>query len=151
MKIDVLTVMKNESDQVDFDFDVDLSELSDAYGNSLLADPIRINGCVVGILGSAKLSMSTSGTFHLTCDRCLSKFKSDFFYSLEAMVTTDQYTSDPDSIVCDEDGLIDIIEQAQSLIVVEMPIKNLCSENCKGLCPVCGTNLNEDMCSCKSS
>jgi len=33
--------------------------------------------------------------------------------------------------------------------VLSLPMKPLCSEGCKGLCPVCGTNLNRNTCDCK--
>ena len=33
-------------------------------------------------------------------------------------------------------------------IVLELPLKALCTEDCRGLCPVCGINLNEKQCSC---
>ena len=32
--------------------------------------------------------------------------------------------------------------------VLAVPMKNLCSEDCKGLCPKCGKNLNEGLCNC---
>ncbi|MFO7881035.1 MAG: YceD family protein [Kosmotogaceae bacterium] len=40
--------------------------------------------------------------------------------------------------------ILDLSERVLEAIIVEIPVKVLCSENCRGLCPVCGTNLNEN-------
>jgi uncharacterized protein len=37
----------------------------------------------------------------------------------------------------------------QEQFYLSLPMKPLCSEDCKGLCPVCGTNLNRDTCNCR--
>ncbi|MGB9809870.1 MAG: YceD family protein, partial [Caldanaerobacter sp.] len=34
-------------------------------------------------------------------------------------------------------------------VILSLPMKFLCKEDCKGLCPICGTNLNYGSCSCK--
>ena len=55
---------------------------------------------------------------------------------------------DDDYIVC-EDGILDLDLIAQDDILLELPIRMLCSEDCKGLCPVCGCNLNREQCGCQ--
>ncbi|HMM05124.1 MAG TPA: DUF177 domain-containing protein [Clostridiales bacterium] len=48
----------------------------------------------------------------------------------------------------DEIELLPYVEQA---VFLSLPMKTLCREDCRGLCPVCGTNLNEKTCSCDKS
>lgn len=55
---------------------------------------------------------------------------------------------DDDYLVC-EDGILDMDTLAQDDILLELPIRMLCSEDCKGLCPMCGCNLNKETCSCQ--
>ena len=43
---------------------------------------------------------------------------------------------------------LDLDELTRADILLELPTKYLCSENCKGLCPVCGKNLNDGTCNC---
>ena len=43
---------------------------------------------------------------------------------------------------------IDIGEAVRDGMLLSLPMKNLCSDACKGLCPVCGTDLNYDQCGC---
>ncbi|MDD2499121.1 MAG: DUF177 domain-containing protein, partial [Desulfitobacteriaceae bacterium] len=48
-----------------------------------------------------------------------------------------------------EGDKIDILPQVLQTILLELPMKVLCREDCKGLCPVCGTNLNIKECRCE--
>lgn len=45
--------------------------------------------------------------------------------------------------------ILDLDELMRQLIVAEMPIRVLCEEECQGLCPTCGANLNEEECRCE--
>lgn len=44
---------------------------------------------------------------------------------------------------------IDLADLIREQITVNLPIKPLCSELCKGMCPKCGANLNNEVCSCR--
>jgi uncharacterized protein len=46
------------------------------------------------------------------------------------------------------DDLIDITELVRDILIASQPIQSLCKADCKGLCPVCGQNLNNGECNC---
>ena len=46
------------------------------------------------------------------------------------------------------DGMLDLIELLREQFVLTLPMKPLCREACRGLCPQCGTNLNKTQCDC---
>ena len=48
-----------------------------------------------------------------------------------------------------EDGAVDLGDLARTVFILEMDTKTLCSEDCKGICPGCGVNLNQGKCVCK--
>ncbi len=82
-----------------------------------------------------------SGIVTCTCDRCLKTFKkeparSDYLFSRE--------------LDANRDETIDLTEGVVEDILLGLPLKVLCSEDCKGLCPQCGTNLNIEECACKT-
>ena len=54
-----------------------------------------------------------------------------------------------DEIVLLENGQVDAGELAREAFILGMDTKTLCSEDCKGLCPRCGADLNVGPCSCK--
>ncbi len=88
-----------------------------------------------------------SGKLKLACSRCL-----DFFeYSFEVPVK-EVYTAAPeedaDEAVSFTGDFLDISPEITKSIIMHLPMKALCREECRGLCPVCGINLNERQCRC---
>jgi len=57
---------------------------------------------------------------------------------------------DPDFLVIDDSVQeVDLFNDVRDLFFLSLPRKTLCEEECKGLCPVCGTNLNKNKCKCE--
>ena len=90
--------------------------------------------------------------FEQTCDRCLTNFhdlrttKFNFFLTdYDELVQDD---SDDVFHFSQDDNEIDLNPLFRELIFLEKQMKNICKENCKGLCSNCGTNLNEGNCGC---
>ncbi|PKM62010.1 MAG: nucleic acid-binding protein, partial [Firmicutes bacterium HGW-Firmicutes-21] len=66
----------------------------------------------------------------------------------ENKLTDKLENEDNDEFILVENGLFDVSEFVQGSITLELPSRFMCSEDCKGLCPKCGHNLNESLCSC---
>ena len=58
---------------------------------------------------------------------------------------------DNDDYIVSKDGFIDADDTLIEQILLELPLKHLCREDCKGLCPKCGADLNTTQCSCDTS
>ena len=99
-------------------------------------NPVR-NGTSNG-LNLIHLKGKISGNLNLHCSRCLEDFKKDFRYNLNLEFPVRR-----------EQAFIDITEAFRQEIILNQPFKILCSIDCKGLCPVCGANLNKGRCNCK--
>lgn len=95
---------------------------------------------------------------NIECSRCLEGFDLnceypvDFIACAEKPVIEDKDILDAEDYALFSDGdlqadISDILRQA---LILSLPLKPLCSEECKGLCAQCGTNLNEQTCSCKT-
>ena len=99
----------------------------------------------------------------LVCDRCLEEFEdlleSTFTVDFE-FVDQDKCNvedldyhcrdSELDTIVLDKPE-IDIVQVVSQQVLLALPMKKLCSQNCKGLCRRCGANLNNEQERCKCS
>lgn len=92
------------------------------------------------------------------CCRCLNLFDAeltgDFNFSIkigdgEPVLSANEDNSD---IICLGAGehVADLSEVIREALILALPIKPLCSSDCKGLCPDCGANLNEESCDCKN-
>jgi uncharacterized protein len=101
-------------------------------------------------------------TLELPCSRCLEPFSwpvdSTFDLRYQPRSENTGRSSETDGIEIEEDDLstafytndeIDLGQLMREQFLLSLPMKPLCSEDCKGLCPVCGTNLNRGTCSCK--
>jgi uncharacterized protein len=98
-----------------------------------------------------KVKIDTNGNFE--CDRCLEKFEMhlDTSYEMAYMyrqVSDLEEISDDVHIINPEMNHIDISEDVREYTMLAVPIKILCSDDCAGLCPGCGTNLNKNKCTC---
>ncbi len=91
-----------------------------------------------------------TGIIH-PCDRCLEPVdisingKIEFFYlPKESKRSEEDFSTDAGTSYYDpHDDFIDLEDNVLGTIVLEIPMKVLCKPDCKGLCPHCGTNLNE--------
>lgn len=95
---------------------------------------------IINTSDSFVLTGQLSGVLSLVCNRCLEKFE----YELQVEIEEELLKEEVESI-----ERINLIGILQENILLALPIKNLCSENCKGLCTVCGQNLNEEECNCE--
>ena len=83
------------------------------------------------------------------CDRCMSEFESTKITPLSAVIVdkNDDNAEDPELFFLDGNE-IDLDEILSTLFILDMDTKFLCREDCKGLCPRCGKNLNLGPCGC---
>ncbi len=106
-----------------------------------------------------RLAGSVRTTLQLPCSRCLEPFawpveaSFDLRYQPHA-----ENVGDGDEAEIEEDDLstafydndeIDLGQLMREQFLLSLPMKPLCSDACKGLCPMCGTNLNRGGCDCK--
>jgi len=106
-----------------------------------------------------RLAGSVKTTLQLPCSRCLEPFTwpVDASFDLRYQPHT-EYTGHDDEVEIEEDDLstafyendeIDLGQLMREQFLLSVPMKPLCGDLCKGLCPVCGTNLNRAACDCK--
>jgi uncharacterized protein len=56
-----------------------------------------------------------------------------------------------DTFTLDSHHTLDLTEAARQYVIINIPMKPLCRQNCAGLCSTCGTNLNDNTCDCQNS
>jgi len=107
--------------------------------------------------GEKKLHItgSTQLTAVIPCDRCLADVTETLKLSFDKNVNTD---AGCDTVFDDSDEAnyidgyhLDVEQLLYNEILVGWPTKVLCREDCRGICSVCGQNLNEGTCSCEDT
>lgn len=108
---------------------------------------VKIKGKLIKSGKSYILEGTGQTNVPLACDRCLETFNENIHIKFHQKYTTKCGSKDEEAIflTTDEIDLEDIITEAVSL---KIPMKRLHDENCKGICAVCGANLNEKSCDC---
>ena len=93
----------------------------------------------------------------VNCNRCLTPFNCPLTLNIEEeyFPTTDiasgvplPLPEDTSSFTIDEHHILDLTEAIRQYALLAIPMKLLCCEDCAGLCPSCGHNLNQGPCSC---
>ena len=127
-----------------------------------------VKGSLEGMLsevgGEYLFTGQVEGAYVHACDRCLEDARADvvtpvtWFFALGPEEAPVLWTGDDDDEASPEEaddvqrpinnGVIDLAPVVWEELVVAAPSKYICSEDCKGLCSRCGTNLNEGTCGC---
>ena len=131
---------------VEIDYSISLDELKDISAYSF-ASPVTIKGKIQNRAGVVRLTYESRAELALECDRCLTQFVREFCYSFEHILVASTNTDDDEYVVC-PNNILDLNELAVSDLLLQLPTKILCKDDCKGLCYTCGKNLNEGECSC---
>ena len=121
--------------------------------DSNFGHPVEIDAAVDKTAGQINLrtSVATAGKF--VCDRCAEEFdlnlanKYSVFYIYDA---SSEGELPPEEVqVLRADAVhIDLTEDIREFVLLSVPLKLLCREGCKGLCPRCGANWNAASCGC---
>ncbi len=109
-------------------------------------DHVRITGTIEGAL-------------KVSCHRCLGRFQLPldepvdiYLVAGERAPKAEEKELAPDELTYEffDGEAIEVDQLVAEQIFLALPVKVLCREDCKGLCPGCGTNLNEEACRCKA-
>lgn len=76
--------------------------------------------------------------------RCLTNFDQLLHATFEELYAFDKRSVTESGLILPEDANIDLGPLVREYLLLEMPISPVCRPDCKGLCPICGANLNEE-------
>lgn len=113
--------------------------------------PIKYEGEIYKAQGDKLLHINITYKYEEACGRCLESFIKE-----GSAVLTGRLVEKVDEVTQDEEEdfiyyvgeKLDLTEDIMSMVILSLPMKPLCDEECKGLCPKCGTNHNKEECNC---
>ncbi len=148
MRLDLREIILTPGAVLPFAFQLDLSHL-EFHGQAPIQAPVEVTGQVRNMAGALVFTAQARAVLSLVCDRCGVPFQREKVVDYETLLaeTLEQEQDDGDIVVLDGDSL-DAGALMTDTFILEMDTKNLCSEDCKGLCPGCGVNLNLEPCRC---
>ncbi|MFI3142525.1 MAG: DUF177 domain-containing protein [Clostridia bacterium] len=121
----------------------------DFNGGFPFKNPIKLTGAIKNRVGM--ISIDAKAEFDITyeCDRCMEKTHKDFQVLIKHDLVNELNDEDNDEFILLEDMKLDVRLLTLEDIYLLLPSKLLCNEDCEGICPSCGVNLNEKSCDCK--
>ncbi len=181
MEIDVSGIMKTYGASLDIDFEGEIAGMDDISGEYVLDEPVAFRGTATKATGVVKLKGLLSATYEGICARCLEKMRIEVQLSIAEdyiRKTSDGENTVPGGPAGDKsesgidfagsgavteetedsegryflDGNLLVPDKAlKDNLILNLPLKLLCRDDCRGICPGCGTDLNKRVCSCNGN
>ena len=151
MKINLTKLLNREIDNLDLNFCEKIDSISYCDNSYKLTSPICVEGKIKNTSDGTFLDCEVQYSIADNCARCLDEVEVNLKYPIKGLLVKKQIDEDKieehDVYLLNEEtlNLLPIIEDSLSF---NMPQRVLCDEECEGLCPNCGANLNKGQCSC---
>lgn len=150
MKQDISSIAASNGSKLSFQGKALFSPVSFCGSEFTFVGETEIDGEIANQAGEFILTAKVGGEFETDCARCGKPVRESFSFELnEKLIKEGSESTDEDAVVF-EGNEIDIGDLAVNGFLMNVRGKYLCKEDCKGLCPVCGKDLNEGGCSCES-
>lgn len=146
MKLDISELSKKKIDELAFDLSFDMDHIDRDDYRINLKSPIKVKG-KVALMGEV---LEAAGSFsvlaEVQCTRCLEVFdhyfNEDFEETFSKSLENEEFYPIIEDIMYFDDLVMDNL-------ILSMPVRLLCNDECKGLCHICGVNLNKVDCDCE--
>lgn len=118
------------------------------FSDDLQSGVIRAEGKAENHAGYLQLNgeITLEGVFR--CGRCCKTFSRTLRFPMAYPLAESLAGEDMEEYLLLEDGQLDLSDVVRSQLLLELPYRFLCKEDCKGLCPKCGCDLNVASCQC---
>ena len=116
--------------------------------DEVIASPVHVEGRVFQKTGVVYLDAEASYALDTVCAKCSSPVRRNVEVKVEHILVTHVEDEDDDDYIVVDDMRLDLDELVGEDIFLAMPSRYLCREDCKGLCSICGADLNLGDCGC---
>ncbi|MEG1993943.1 MAG: YceD family protein, partial [Oscillospiraceae bacterium] len=127
---------------------LDLSDF-EQWGEKPFKKPVLVSIEFRNRAGVVTMDYEADYEIDSVCSRCLEQIHEEQNKRFSHTLVTELNQEDNDEYVVLDGYELDVTELVFTDIVLELPIKMLCSADCKGICQGCGKNLNKEKCVCE--
>ncbi len=147
MKVQISDIISRKERKKQIECEFEIPEFVFEGDIIKVIDPCEVIGIISSDVDILVLRAKIKTRLEMVCSRCLDTFIYPIDIDIEERFTTNADSKDDEAIVVMDD-VLDITEIVENSIISTLPIKRVCKDDCKGLCQVCGYNLNYGTCSC---
>lgn len=147
MTIDIRPLLNGETNEIKLDFPLSVDE---GIRDVSFPESIEVSGSVNNKAGYVTLDLCANVPYRTRCARCFREINGTKTVEFSKPVADEKtlQNNENDDYVVPVEGMIDVSEMLIEQILLDFPYRHLCKEDCKGLCPKCGKDLNEGSCGC---
>lgn len=147
MLFELKSVFQNEGEEKQVNYKLDIADI-DIDGVFPFRTPIDVTATAKNRASLVSLTIRACFGYSRSCDRCSTEFTREMDMLFEHKLAQTLVDDGNDDYIETPDFTLELDEIVISDVLLSLPQKNLCKSDCKGLCFVCGHNLNEGECSC---
>lgn len=130
-----------------FKVELDLSQV-EWNGIKPFLTPVQVQGVFRNEAGVVSVEMHVQFHFFAPCDRCAADVDREYDLHFRHLLASELNDEDHDDFLLVEDMRMDLEAFVLEDIFLALPTRFLCRDDCRGLCPQCGKNLNDGSCGC---
>ncbi len=143
MYIELEAVFNNEGEYREFDYGFGIDD------EESIVSPVSVKGKVFNRSGIVSLEAKAEYDVSAPCDLCAKEVKKHYSVPVEhTLLSYIGNEEDYDKFIVVEDMRLDLDELVREDVFLAMPVRFLCKDDCKGLCSICGADLNLGSCGC---
>lgn len=147
MLFELKSVFQSEGEEKQVNYKLDIADI-DIDGVFPFRTPIDVTATAKNRASLVSITIRACFSYSRSCDRCSTDFTRQMDMRFEHKLAQTLVDDGNDDYIETPDFKLELDEIVISDILLSLPQKNLCKDDCKGLCQTCGKNLNEGDCSC---
>ena len=147
MLLDLKDIFVSDGASKDVSYTLSMSDV-EVMGERPFSSPVLVQAHVENKAGMVTLNIDTDFVYVTECCRCLAPIERRFDYKFSHKIIENLEEDFNDDYIEAPDLTLDLDELVSSDILLELPARFLCREDCQGLCQKCGHNLNLGECGC---
>ena len=147
MLFELKSVFQNEGEEKQVNYKLDIADI-DIDGVFPFRTPIDVTATAKNRASLVSLTIRACFSYSRSCARCSTDFTREMDMLFEHKLAQTLVDDGNDDYIETPDFKLELDDIVISDILLSLPQKNLCKDDCKGLCQICGKNLNEGDCSC---
>ena len=145
MLIDISKILMKKGETLSFEGEEPITSIEDCPDVQKVLEPVKVKGTVTNVKGSFEVCAKCEAAVLMACSRCLEPVKVKAQFDLDELFSN---TGNEEEAETFEAESLDLTSAIKRNLLLNLPMKVICKEDCKGLCPHCGADRNVTDCDC---
>ena len=157
MKLDITSIIKDNGGTINIQMEEALEDLKTSLGTVSFISPVNFTGKITNNNGMLKLKGLAKVRYSTVCDRCVKNIEKEHIIDIDEGIIDKETTNEEMADIYEGDRFtfignsLDLDRILADCILTSIPMTQVCSDECQGLCPVCGAEISGEDCTCKDN